>query len=104
MVRAVLVLVIATSIPTDQPTNNIHIIITTTVALLITPTNTTTTDHQVEPGCKVVAPCRCRGTAKWMWFADMNRRRRRDPVASRTCGTCHAVIDYGAYQKFGCVC
>lgn len=58
---------------------------------------------QVEPGSKVVAPCRCRGTAKWMWFADMNRRRRRDPVASRTCGTCHAVIDYAAYQKFGCV-
>ena len=61
------------------------------------------TRPQVEPGSKVVAPCRCRGTAKWMWFADMNRRRRRDPVSSRTCGTCHAVIDYAAYQKFGCV-
>lgn len=57
----------------------------------------------MEPGSKVVAPCRCRGTAKWMWFADMNRRRRRDPLASRTCGTCHAVIDYAAYQKFGYV-
>lgn len=97
-------------------------------------------ENQVEPGSKVVAPCRCRGTAKWMWFADMNRRRRRwvgthalplpfrveprvfhshsstahthmidihtythrDPVSTRACGTCHAVIDYGVYQQFGC--
>jgi hypothetical protein len=56
---------------------------------------------EVEVGAKLVAPCLCRGTGKWMWFADMNRRRRRDPVSSRVCGTCHARIDYQAYQQFG---
>lgn len=53
----------------------------------------------------MVAPCRCRGTAKWMWFADMNRRRRRWVLAlflGRSCEESHVCTYTHTLTSYTC--
>ncbi|CAM9794825.1 unnamed protein product, partial [Chrysoparadoxa australica] len=52
-----------------------------------------------EPGSKVVAPCKCKGSQKWIAIKALNQQRRKEPEAWRRCPTCSAPIDYSLYEK-----
>ena len=41
----------------------------------------------VEPA-QVVAPCKCKGTQKWISFSALNSERRKEPVKWKNCPTC----------------
>ena len=53
-----------------------------------------------EPGSKVVAPCKCRGTQKWIQLAALNRQRRLEPEKWIKCSVCNSEIDYTKYHRY----
>lgn len=52
-----------------------------------------------EEGSKVVAPCRCKGTQRWIAVRALNQQRRKEPQKWERCPTCQAPIDYTLYEK-----
>ena len=53
-----------------------------------------------EPGSKVVAPCKCRGTQKWIQLAALNRQRRLEPEKWIRCSVCNSEINYATYHRY----
>eukprot|EP00611_Tribonema_gayanum_P008312 TRINITY_DN1780_c2_g3_i1.p1 TRINITY_DN1780_c2_g3~~TRINITY_DN1780_c2_g3_i1.p1 ORF type:complete len:323 (+),score=103.73 TRINITY_DN1780_c2_g3_i1:61-969(+) len=51
-----------------------------------------------EEGSKVVAPCRCKGSQRWIAIRALNQQRRREPLKWSKCPTCQAHIDYSLYE------
>eukprot|EP00903_Cladosiphon_okamuranus_P005559 g5535.t1 len=56
---------------------------------------------EAEVGKKVVAPCKCKGTQKWISFSALNSERRKEPVKWKNCPTCQGPIDYKLYEAYG---
>ncbi|CAM9493765.1 unnamed protein product, partial [Discosporangium mesarthrocarpum] len=56
---------------------------------------------EAEVGKKVVAPCKCKGTQKWISLAALNSERRKEPQKWKRCPTCQAPIDYKLYEEHG---
>ena len=52
-------------------------------------------------GSKVIAPCRCSGSQKWVQFSELNRLRRRDPKQWTVCPTCQAKFDFSIVRDYG---
>eukprot|EP00752_Nemacystus_decipiens_P011033 g9802.t1 len=56
---------------------------------------------EAEVGKKVVAPCKCKGTQKWISFSALNSERRKEPIKWKNCPTCQGPIDYKLYEAYG---
>lgn len=52
-----------------------------------------------EEGSKVVAPCRCKGSQKFISISALNQQRRKEPEKWKCCPTCQAPIDYTMYEQ-----
>mmetsp|Transcript_6944 Transcript_6944/g.13278 ORF Transcript_6944/g.13278 Transcript_6944/m.13278 type:complete len:272 (+) Transcript_6944:13-828(+) len=64
------------------------------VSTASTPYECRLTLDTVPYGRKVVSPCNCTGTQKWIQFSKFNRARRIHPADWRRCSTCQSDIDY----------
>jgi len=53
-----------------------------------------------EDGAKVVAPCKCKGSQKWIQWSALNQQYRTEPEKWHACSVCRAKIDYKQYQQF----
>jgi len=53
-----------------------------------------------EVGSKVVAPCHCKGTQKWIAIRALNQQRRKDPQKWQKCPICLNPIDYSIYEGY----
>ncbi|CAM9697441.1 unnamed protein product [Ectocarpus sp. 8 AP-2014] len=49
----------------------------------------------------VVAPCKCKGTQKWISFSALNSERRKEATKWKNCPTCQGPIDYALYEAYG---
>ncbi|CAM9227215.1 unnamed protein product [Hapterophycus canaliculatus] len=56
---------------------------------------------EAEVGRKVVAPCKCKGTQKWITFSALNSERRKEAAKWKNCPTCQGPIDYKLYEAYG---
>eukprot|EP00904_Undaria_pinnatifida_P013179 jgi/Undpi1/8992/HiC_scaffold_26.g11453.m1 len=56
---------------------------------------------EAEVGKKVVAPCKCKGTQKWISFSALNSERRKEAAKWKNCPTCQGPIDYKLYEAYG---
>ncbi|CBJ27241.1 conserved unknown protein [Ectocarpus siliculosus] len=56
---------------------------------------------EAEVGKKVVAPCKCKGTQKWISFSALNSERRKEAAKWKNCPTCQGPIDYALYEAYG---
>ncbi|CAM9862592.1 unnamed protein product [Ectocarpus fasciculatus] len=56
---------------------------------------------EAEVGKKVVAPCKCKGTQKWISFSALNSERRKEATKWKNCPTCQGPIDYTLYEAYG---
>lgn len=56
---------------------------------------------EAEVGKKVVAPCKCKGTQKWISFSALNSERRKEATKWKHCPTCQGPIDYKLYEAYG---
>ncbi|CAM9329251.1 unnamed protein product [Scytosiphon promiscuus] len=56
---------------------------------------------EAEVGKKVVAPCKCKGTQKWITFSALNSERRKEAAKWKNCPTCQGPIDYKLYEAYG---
>lgn len=45
-------------------------------------------------GSKLIAPCGCTGSSRWIQFSELNRLRRKDPDQWKACPTCMQRYDY----------
>ncbi|CAM9885913.1 unnamed protein product [Ectocarpus sp. 12 AP-2014] len=50
---------------------------------------------------QVVAPCKCKGTQKWISFSALNSERRKEATKWKNCPTCQGPIDYALYEAYG---
>lgn len=64
------------------------------VSTASTPYDCRLTLDTVPFGRKVVSPCNCIGTQKWVQFSNFNRARRIHPADWRRCSTCQSDMDY----------
>jgi len=53
-----------------------------------------------EDGAKVVAPCKCKGSQKWISWSALNQQYRNEPEKWKSCSVCRTQIDYAQYQRF----
>ncbi|CAM9466799.1 unnamed protein product, partial [Heterosigma akashiwo] len=44
--------------------------------------------YEAEAGSKVVAPCKCKGTQKWIQWSALNQQWRNEPHKFKNCNTC----------------
>eukprot|EP00640_Fibrocapsa_japonica_P002647 CAMPEP_0113935638 /NCGR_PEP_ID=MMETSP1339-20121228/2757_1 /TAXON_ID=94617 /ORGANISM="Fibrocapsa japonica" /LENGTH=249 /DNA_ID=CAMNT_0000937863 /DNA_START=152 /DNA_END=901 /DNA_ORIENTATION=- /assembly_acc=CAM_ASM_000762 len=53
-----------------------------------------------EDCAKVVSPCKCKGSSKWIQWSALNWEMRHAPDKWQSCPTCRTKIDYSQYRQW----